>query len=464
MTGMVHPARIRQANDAPIRPEGRYVLYWMTAARRSRYNPALERAVALAAELRRPLLVFEGLRSVYPHASPRFQAFVAQGMADNAAAFAARDVTYVPWLEADPAEGRQAFAALAAGAAMIVADDAPLFFLPRMVAAAAARAGVRMEAVDGWGLLPVASPGRAYGRAVDFRRHFQRALGPFLEAKPLSDPLAAYASGAATSPVPARLALAPARPGEVGTLGLPGGEMAARAALAAFAPRLTRYATDRSHPDADAASGLSPYLHWGHLSTFEVFETVAPGAFPVPAAGSREGGWGGHPAEAFLDQIVTWRELCANTAHFLPGYTDFASLPPWARATLDKHRADARTTYTLSELDEGRTDDPVWNAAQRQLREEGTIQNYLRMLWGKRVLGWSATPEEAWERLVWLNNRWAIDGRDPNSWGGIAWVFGRYDRPWAPERPVLGSLRYMTSGSALRKLRMRAWLQRWSGA
>lgn len=459
---MVHPARIRPANDAPVRPGGRYVLYWMTAARRSRHNPALERAVALCAELGRPLLVFEGLRSVYPHASPRFQAFVAEGMADNAAAFAARGVSYIPWLESDPAQGGRVFAELAAGAALIVADDAPVFFLPRMVAAAAARAGVRMEAVDGWGLLPVSSPGRAYGRAVDFRRHLQRALGPFLEAMPLADPLAAYAAGPATSPVAPRQERAALLPGGVGPVALRGGEIAARAALAAFAPRLARYGAERSHPDADAASGLSPYLHWGHISAFEVFETLAAGAFPVPAAGSREGGWGGHPAESFLDQLVTWRELCANTAHFLPDYTGFASLPAWALATLDKHRADARTTYTLTELDEARTDDPVWNAAQRQLREEGTIQNYLRMLWGKRVLGWSATPEEAWERLVWLNNRWAIDGRDPNSWGGIAWVFGRYDRPWAPERPVLGSLRFMTSASAVRKLRMRAWLQRWS--
>lgn len=460
---MLDPARLRLANDQPLRSEGGYVLYWMTVARRTRYNPALERAVALSAELGRPLLVFEGLRCAYEHASARFSTFVAQGMADNAASFAERGITYVPWMEAEAGEGREVFAALAAEAAVIVADDAPVFFLPRMVAAAAARAGVRMEAVDGWGLLPVSSPGRAFGRAVDFRRHLQRALGPHLDALPAADPILGYAQGPASSPVAPRLH-APGAPSDVGPIALRGGENSARAALAEFLPRLARYADERSHPDANAASGLSPWLHWGHLSAFEVLEAVAPGARPMYAQGSREGGWGGHRAEAFLDELVTWRELCANTAHFLPGYADHATLPPWALATLDKHRADPRQLYTLAELDEARTDDPVWNAAQRQLRAEGTIQNYVRMLWGKRVLAWSATPEEAWARLVWLNNRWSIDGRDPNSWGGVAWVFGRYDRPWAPERPIQGSVRYMTSASTLRKLRMRAWMARWSKA
>ena len=460
---MLDPARIRPANPAPVRAGGAYVLYWMTAARRTRHNPALEHAVALSARLRLPLLVFEGLRCGYEHASARFSTFVAQGMADNATAFKERGVTYVPWMEREAGEGREIFATLAGEAAVIVADDAPLFFLPHRVAAAATRVGVRMEAVDGWGLLPVRSAGRAFGRAVDLRRHLQRALAPHLDLLPEADPLLGYTQGPAASPVAPRV-LADSGPSDVGAVALRGGQQSARAALAGFLPRLSRYADERSHPDADAASGLSPYLHWGHLSAFEVLAAVAPGARPTYAQGSREGGWGGHPAESFLDELVTWRELCANTAHFLPDYTEYSSLPAWARATLDKHRHDPRQLYSLAELDEARTDDPVWNAAQRQLRAEGTIQNYLRMLWGKRVLAWSATPEEAWERLVWLNNRWSIDGRDPNSWGGISWVFGRYDRPWAPERPIQGSVRYMTSASTVRKLRMRAWLARWSKA
>lgn len=458
---MVDPDRVRVVADAPVRADRAYVLYWMTAARRTRFNPALEHAVAWAERLGRPLLVFEGLRSRYAFACERFHAFVRDGMVDNFRSFAEVGVSYVPWMEGEPEEGRAVFARLAAEACVVVADDAPLSFLPRMLAAAAARVDVRMEAVDGWGLLPVRAAPGAFGRAMDFRRFLQKELAVHLDRWPQVDPLALYDLGPARSPVERRL------PAELGVEKIPGrtpfrgGESNGRAALGAFAGRLDRWNNERAHPDANAGAHLSPWLHWGQLSTFEVVEALAPGARPVAVGGRREGGWGGVPAELFLDELVTWRELCANTACFVEGYDRYASLPAWARATLEAHAGDARTLHELRTLDEARTEDPIWNACQRQLRAEGRIPNQLRMLWGKKLLGWSPSPAEAWERLAWLNNRWSLDGRDPNSWGGIAWVFGRYDHPW-PERPVFGTVRAMTSASAARKLRLGAWLERWS--
>jgi deoxyribodipyrimidine photo-lyase len=186
---------------------------------------------------------------------------------------------------------------------------------------------------------------------------------------------------------------------------------------------------------------------------------------PGSGAGARAGWWGmSESAEAFLDQLVTWRELGYHAAARRPDdYDRYEALPAWARATLEKHAGDARPAlYAHDRLERGDTGDELWNAAQRQLRGEGRIHNYLRMLWGKRVLEWTPSPREALAALFALNDRWALDGRDPNSASGIGWCLGRYDRPWAPERVVYGVVRYMSSANTRRKLRLTGYLRRWS--
>jgi deoxyribodipyrimidine photo-lyase len=184
------------------------------------------------------------------------------------------------------------------------------------------------------------------------------------------------------------------------------------------------------------------------------------------SGGRREGWWGVSPsAEAFLDELVTWREVGFNMCHLGEDYDRYESLPEWARRSLDAHAADPRPhRYSLAELEAGATHDPLWNAAQTQLVREGRMHNYLRMLWGKKVLEWSRSPREALEIMIALNDTYALDGRDPNSYSGIFWVLGRYDRPWAPERPIFGTVRYMSSESAARKLRVRGYIRKYSPA
>ncbi|MBN8525452.1 MAG: deoxyribodipyrimidine photolyase, partial [Planctomycetes bacterium] len=215
-----------------------------------------------------------------------------------------------------------------------------------------------------------------------------------------------------------------------------------------------------------------PWLHLGHISVHEVVQAVwdahgwTPERLGTVARGAKDGWWGLPPAaEAFLDEIVTWRELGHHYCFHRPDHADFATLPAWALKTLDEHRGDRRQhLYTREQFERGETHDELWNAAQRQLREEGIIHNYLRMLWGKKVIEWSATPEEAWATLDHLNNRWAVDGCNPNSWSGIAWCFGRFDRPWAPTRPIFGSIRWMSSDNTRRKMDVKPYLARWGAA
>ena len=208
----------------------------------------------------------------------------------------------------------------------------------------------------------------------------------------------------------------------------------------------------RNEPAQQATSELSPYLHFGHISVHQIFselttqESWSLGHLALRATGSRSGWWGAsQDTEAFLDQVITWRELGFNCCQMRKDYDQFESLPAWALRTLRLHTRDEGPTYSLEKFEHAKTHDPLWNAAQTQLLREGRIHNYLRMLWGKKIIEWTRTPEKALAIMVELNNKYALDGRDPNSYSGIFWCLGRYDRPWGPERPVFGTVRYMSS-------------------
>lgn len=481
--------RVRRLNAAEPSSHGEYVLYWMIAARRSTFSYALDHAVAYARALGRPLLIFEPLRIDYPWASARLHAFVIEGMAANAAAFAKKRAHYYPYVEPEPGHAKGLLTALMARAAVVVTDDYPCFFLPRMIAAAAQRAPVRFEAVDGNGLLPLAlADGKTFYNAYHFRRFVQRHVAYELGRAPSAHPLRRLALPVlpALPPAiakrwpPARLddprALVASLPVDVQVAPVPdvtGGARAAQSVLTRFLEaRLGRYERERNHPDAEVASGLSPYLHFGHLGVHAVLDALrAPEQWDglprgLAGGGQRTGFWGlSAAADAFLEELVTFRELAYNTAATLPDFDRYETLPAWAQRTLAAHAGDPREhVYTRKAFEEARTHDPLWNAAQCQLRSEGRIHNYLRMLWGKQILAWSRSPQVALETMIALNNRYALDGRDPNSYAGIFWVLGRYDRPWAPERPVIGSLRAMTSASTERKLRVRNYLRLHQGA
>lgn len=486
MTPGIDPLRLTLPLDRPIRPDGDYVLYWMIAQRRPTWNPALQHAVAQAERLARPLLVLEPLDCTYRWACDRFHTFVIEGMRQNQIAFEAAGVRYLPYVEPQPGAGRGLLRALASRACLVVTDEHPGFRWPSLVERASARLDTRIEAVDGCGALPLRLADRGYKRAVDFRRFIHKTFASDPPELPEAEPLARLSrSGAVLDE--AVLERWPAADLDAllcpeGLHHLPidhtipsvperrGGFEVARARLDRFMRRLSSY-VDRNHPDEHASSGLSPWLHFGHISGAQVVAAVLHREDWQPSRMVREqfakqvGAWGlSEGAEAFLEEILTWREL-SHQAAFLegPAFERYEGLPSWARQTLDEHRHDPREhLYNLDTLARAETSDPLWNAAQRELVETGVMHNYLRMLWGKRVLAWTESPERCFEVLVELNNRYALDGRDPNSYAGIGWVLGRFDRAWGPERPIYGKIRYMTSRSTMRKLRMSSWLSRWS--
>jgi len=233
--------------------------------------------------------------------------------------------------------------------------------------------------------------------------------------------------------------------------------------------RLDRYLEDRNEPEIEGTSGLSPYLHFGHISSHEILAALAAREkWSVKrlgkANGAKQGWWGMSPAaEAWLDQLVTWRELGFNFCAHRTDHERYESLPGWARDTLEAHSKDPREhSYSLAELEAARTHDELWNAAQRQMVRDGWFHNYMRMLWGKKILEWSPHPRDALARMAQLMNKYSLDGRDPNSGSGYAWTLGRYDRAWGPERPIFGTIRYMSSANTARKLSVKQYLSRYA--
>ena len=424
--------RATRCNNRNVNGGGEYVLYWMTSYRRRHFNFALERAVFWATELRKPLVVLEALASHYPCASARLQAFVMEGMLDNLGDFKNSAATYHPYVEPHRGEGKKMLAGLVQRACLVVTDDFPAFEIPKWIDRVASRSPVLVEKVDSNGLFPMRATDRLFLTASSFRR--------FLEKQPQPEFPCRDALAGADLPKLQHLQLPPTGldappkvvdPSVAAVAHPRGGASAAR-------KQLRRFLSSTSQ----SSTGLSPYLHFGHISAHEVYQAIKESRRPE---GVR-----------VLDQLTTWRELGFNMCALSKDYDKYCSLPPWAFNTLAKHKADVRPViYSLEQLESASTHDPVWNAAQMELITTGRIANYLRMLWGKKILEWSARPEEALATMIHLNNKYALDGRDPNSYSGIFWILGRYDRPWGPERPIFGLVRYMSSKNTARKLRMK---------
>ncbi|HEY0701530.1 MAG TPA: hypothetical protein VGD60_02075 [Candidatus Acidoferrales bacterium] len=480
--------RVSACNASPVHPDRDFVLYWMIAFRRTHWNFSLDRAIEYAVELKKPLVILEALRCDYPWASDRLHRFVLEGMAEKVSRLDKSGILYYPYVESAKGAGKGLLAALAAHACVVVTDDFPCFFLPNMVRSAAKQLPVRLEKIDSNGLLPLLATDQLFSTAYSFRRFLQKNLPVHLAQTPRPDPLsrldlpkakplpkaittkwppasqAWLENPASLAELPINHKIAPAE--EVD--GLRGGEAAAAAEWRKFlSNKLVDYPELRNEPEKEATSGLSPYLHFGHISSHQIFhdlmskENWTQAKLAHRTDGSRSGWWGVRaPVEQFLDQLVTWREVGFNFSSHSEHYDRYDSLPDWARKTLAKHTRDERKyLYSLKDFASARTHDPLWNAAQRQLSREGRMHNYLRMLWGKKVLEWSETPEQALEYLIELNNGYAVDGRNPNSYSGIFWCFGRYDRPWGPERPIFGNIRYMSSDNTARKLHVKNYLR-----
>jgi deoxyribodipyrimidine photo-lyase len=482
----VPSSRIHPANSREINTSGDYVLYWMTAFRRTSYNFALQRGVEWANRLGKPLLVFDALRCNYRWASDRFHRFIVEGMRDNAQAVMGSNASYCAYVEPAANHAHGLIEELSKQACVVVTDDFPCFFHPTMIRMVAPRIPCLLEIVDSNTIVPMREWDRTFTVAHSYRRAMQKVVYDQLPEFPADKPLDRLET-TKLAKLPRELtktyglkldsdSLEHLNRLDVSVLPIDhsvlpteetGGEVEARKVLDRFIRRrLATYAEDRNEPEKAGSSWLSPYLHFGNISPHEVFLAItkATGWSPEKLSkpnGKMDGFWNmGPDAEAFMDQLMTWREIGFNMCVREPNYMRYESLPAWARETLADHAADHRDhVYSLEQFEKAATHDPLWNAAQRQLVREGRIHNYLRMLWGKKILHWTESPQDALRIMIELNNKYALDGRNPNSYSGIFWVLGRYDRAWGPERPIFGKIRYMTSESTASKYSVKNYIR-----
>ncbi len=423
---------------------GGCVVYWMQRAQRALDNPALDVAVEAANALQLPVVIFFAPVPFYPHANLRHYAFLAQGVPDTAERARKRGIGYV--LRRYPEHSLLKFCE-DVKAALIVGDENPMREPKQWRELAAKKLRLPLWTVDADVVVPSKLLEKEQYAARTIRPRLERRLKEFLTPPSNIKAKVEWVK-------PRRLQSLP----DDGSLDLTehwkdldrsvqpvnsfrGGTNEALKLLHDFVShKLARYPDRHGKPELDGTSRLSPYLHFGHIGPHTIVRAVEDSKAPRAAK------------DDYLDQLITWRELSINFVHFNPLYDSIESAPDWAHRTLAKHAHDERPlTYSRKQLEEAETHDDLWNAAQRQMLHTGWMHNYMRMYWAKKILEWSSSPAVAYQTAVYLNDKYFLDGRDPDGYAGIAWsVAGKFDRPWF-DRQIFGTVRYMSGKAAQKK-------------
>jgi deoxyribodipyrimidine photo-lyase len=439
--------KVRRAGEPDA--NGSCVVYWMQRAQRGIDNPALDVAVDVANELKKPVVVFFAPVPFYPHANLRHYKFLNEGIPDIAAALAQRKVGFV--LRRYPDHSLAKFCD-EVKAALVVGDENPMREPDSWREKAARKLKAPLWTVDADVIVPTMLLEKAQYAAHTIRPRIQAQLEKYLLPSPNPHAHTEWKKPAGLNSLDADAditegwkldrSVSPVSSWRGGT------SEAFRLAREFVEHKLRGYGTQRNKPEIDHTSRLSPYLHFGHISPITV--ALAVQKSEVPKADK----------EAFLNQLTTWRELSVNLVRFNPNYDNFECAEPWAHRTLAQHANDPRPViYTEKQLEQAETHDPLWNACQMQMVNTGWMHNYVRMYWGKKILEWSRTPAEAHRIAVSLNDKYELDGRDPNGYAGIAWaIVGKFDRPWF-ERPIFGQIRYMSGASTGRKFDSKKYIQ-----
>ena len=443
----VDPYRLRiTRGGGPENANGEFVMYWSQSARRLTSNPALNYAIEKANAAGLPIVVYESIRPDYPSANDRIHAFVLEGVRANIDEAKRRGIRYTFFLPRTRDDARGVVRRLAARARLVVTDELPTFVVREHTRRLLETSDVAVHAVDGNGILPMrAFDKEQYSAKIlrdRARRMFAEFWAPIAEVEPQHsfrgdldlDPYDGSDPRAAAARCDIDHSIIP--------VDTPGGRIEALQRLEEFVKR-SGYAEQRNR-DVHQPSGLSPFLHFGFIGIHEI------------AARALRSSMTDEDLDSFLEEAIIRRELSFNMCFYRDDHGSLTALPDWARRTLAAHREDRRSpSYSVEELERAQTHDEVWNLAQRQMLACGTMHGYVRMLWGKKIIEWSATPEDAHAAMIRIFERYALDGRDPNTHAGVLWCFGKHDRPWFPERPIFGTLRYMSSDSTAKKVRLR---------
>jgi len=451
---MIHPERVQKLNARPLQ-KGRFVLYWMQASQRVEYNHALQYAIRQANEEKLPLVTLFVLTAGFPEANLRHYTFMLEGLKEVKSRLEERGIHFVA-LKGTP---DKEVVRVSRQASLVVTDCGYLRVQKEWRNEVSEDATCPVVQVETDVVVPVeeAYPKEAYSAAVlrpKINSQLRKYLAPLAET-PAKQTLRSldFAGLDLKKSIPTILSSLSIDRTVQPVNHFRGGTAEAKRLLENFiAHKLKDYGELRSDPSLDCVSHMSPYLHFGQISPLYI-------ALQVQAAGRIPS----KTREAYLEELIVRRELAMNFAHYNPAYDSFRAIPDWAKRTLKGHQKDKREyVYPQDELEEARTHDPYWNAAQKEMVVTGKMHNYMRMYWGKKILDWRPSPEEAFRIALYLNNKYELDGRDPNSFAGVAWCFGKHDRPWG-ERKIFGQVRYMNDAGLRRKFKIDDYVRKVRG-
>lgn len=452
----VESERVRKLNQAPVQQGRKYVLYWAQMNRRVDANHGLLYAAEIANQHQVPVLFYEGLTCSYPLANDRLHSFVLEGVAETAKRLKKHRIGYCFYLRKKRTDANDVLYRLAKDAAAVVTDDYPTFIARTHNARVPNKIDAAYYVVDSSCVVPMNCFEKREYAAYTMRPKLHRVLREYLRPadslkvkRAHSDSHCEWHTDVNAANIPRLLADCEIDHSVHPSTSFEGGRVAAEKTLTRFLENsLRRYARGRNDPAQHATSEMSPYLHFGQISSLEI--ALAASEF------SRE-----HKliASEYLEELIVRRELAFNFVRFVGDPGSLANLPEWARQTMQKHAKDKRDpVYSREQLEGADTYDELWNATQKELLIRGKIHGYYRMYWGKKIIEWSQSHQEAADTMIYLHDRYALDGRDPNTYTNVMWCFGLHDRPWA-ERPIFGQLRYMSLEGMKRKTDTAAYIK-----
>ncbi len=446
---MIQNQRITKRNQQPVQSKA-YVLYWMQQAQRTLDNHALEYAIKRANTLQQPLLVFFGLTGSFPDANKRHYTFMLEGVQEVQTHLKKRNIPFVVKYTSPPKSIRP----LLKEASLLVVDQGYLRIQKQWRTQVASKCPCQMIQVESDVIVPVkvASQKEEYSAAT-IRPKITKQLATFLQPlktqhlqkthrkqKPTSEEIQDIKT--ILKKLQIDTSVPPSKTFKGGT------QHALRHLNEFIDHKLDGFSEYRNDPTKEYVSHLSPYLHFGQISPLTI-------ALAAQEADKKD-------TNAFLEELIIRRELAINFVYYNNTYDQYSAIPAWAQTTLKKHEKDKRAyLYSFEEFEHAKTHDPYWNAAQKQMTCTGKMHGYMRMYWGKKIIEWTNSPQQAFEIALKLNNKYELDGRDPNGFTGVAWCFGKHDRAWK-ERPIFGKIRYMNENGLKRKFEIDTYASRWA--
>jgi deoxyribodipyrimidine photo-lyase len=444
---MIHPDRIQELNENKTRP-GVYVLYWMQASNRAHYNHALEYSIKVANSLNKPLIVYFGLYNEFPESNTRHYQFLIQGLNNTRYLLEKNNIKMVITKKLPPEGALQ----MAEEASMIVTDRGYLPVQREWRQELSKNIECPLVQVESDVVVPIetVSSKEEYSAATIRRKinkYLDEFMTPFKHSYIKNNSLDYDFESLPIEDVKKTMQLLDIREKVVPLTGFQGGNTSAQKRFNYFLEnKLDHFSDLRNDPTVDYLSHMGPYIHFGQISplflAFEVQKIKSPGS------------------AAYLEELIIRRELSMNFVYYDPDFDNFNCLPDWAKKTLLEHSRDPREySYSLDELEKAQTHDPYWNAAQKEMVHFGKMHGYMRMYWGKKILEWTDNPLQAYPTALYLNNKYELDGRDPNGYAGVAWCFGKHDRAWK-ERDIFGKVRYMNDNGLRRKFKIEKYLEK----